>query len=413
MDKQNAAKDCKPSNPHSLSIDISILESDSIEIRPTKAITIPNSPKKTSEPYIITIITKKLFYSIITDLYVFNIWQVIALLLFCAFSIIFSFVDFNHFINPDDDPYTFTWYNDELNGVEYWKRVLKALSGAASFTGVMSVVLTTKGKYSSYFWGIINCILYGLFAFAYGYGGDAQLNIIFFLPFQFVGLYTWKDNMDNEDIAISRSLGWKMWIVTIISATALSAGFYFEIPPFTTAISGSYPYETNLPPRFLDSISNSFNIVGQVLLLYRFWEQWIFWILVDIMQIAMFSGIAGFGIDINIITMWCLFLINAFFGLYIWFVRMYTKQSIGVVIGKFYPLHKGHMYLINYALERCDVLYLILCTDTGQNPNGDIREKWLQKLYSLNKKIIIKRIDDINQIMFLLLKIMGFYILVF
>jgi hypothetical protein len=56
------------------------------------------------------------------------------------------------------------------------------LSGATAFTGAMCVVLTTKGRLSCYFWGFINVITYGLFAFAYGYAGDAQLNIFFFLP---------------------------------------------------------------------------------------------------------------------------------------------------------------------------------------------------------------------------------------
>lgn len=42
------------------------------------------------------------------------------------------------------------------------------LSGAAAFTGVLSVVLTTKGKITAFFWGIINSLLYGLFSYAYG-----------------------------------------------------------------------------------------------------------------------------------------------------------------------------------------------------------------------------------------------------
>ena len=47
-----------------------------------------------------------------------------------------------------------------------WRRVMMGLSGGASFTGALCVVLITKGKFSSYFWGLINTSLYGLFAFA-------------------------------------------------------------------------------------------------------------------------------------------------------------------------------------------------------------------------------------------------------
>ena len=50
--------------------------------------------------------------------------------------------------------------------------------------GVVCVVLVTKGKVSNFFWGAINSLLYGLFAYAYGYAGDAQLNLFYYLPLQ-------------------------------------------------------------------------------------------------------------------------------------------------------------------------------------------------------------------------------------
>jgi HTH-type transcriptional repressor of NAD biosynthesis genes len=284
------------------------------------------------------------------------------------------------------------------------------LSGVASFTGVMSVVLTTKGKFSSYFWGIINCILYGLFAFAYGYTGDAQLNIIFFLPFQFIGIYMWKDNLDNEETAIPRSLNFWKWLLVLISSLLLSVGFYYEIPPFTILLTGSYAFTDNQIPWKLDAVSNALNVVAQILLIGRYWEQWILWIAVDCMQIAMYTGVARFGIEINIITMWCLFLVNALFGCKIWFLKWYRntevilfyrnffnlnqspEEIIGLIIGKFYPFHKGHQFLADTATKNSDKLFIIICEKDGERPSGELREKWIKEIYP---DAIVKRILDV------------------
>ncbi len=340
-------------------------------------------------------ITKKLFSSILTDLKSFKWWQIVILAFLCCVSIIFSFIDFNHFITPDINTSPYSWINDDAKGLEQWRRGLMILSGIASFSGIMSVVLAAKGKYSTYFWGIINCIAYGLFAFAYGYGGDAQLNIFFFLPLQFVGIYAWRDNLDSEKIAIPRSLKWWKWSLIVLPALVLSIAFYYEIPPFTEAIAGegTYPYQPVSSARILDSATNALNIVAQILLIYRFWEQWILWVAVDCMQIAMFTGVGGFGININIVIMWCIFLINALYGLYSWFKRWYKSDTIGVVIGKFYPLHNGHQHLIKTAIESdITVLHIILCYKQTEFPNINIRFKWMSEFindYSSNRKKVI------------------------
>jgi HTH-type transcriptional repressor of NAD biosynthesis genes len=68
--------------------------------------------------------------------------------------------------------------------------------------------------------------------------------------------------------------------------------------------------------------------------------------------------------------------------------------EIGVVIGKFYPLHKGHQFLIQTAIKNSERLYIIICTKESEKPNPSIRLKWLKELYN-HPKIIIKEIVDI------------------
>lgn len=52
----------------------------------------------------------------------------------------------------------------------------------------------------------------------------------------------------------------------------------------------------------------------------------------------------------------------------------------GVVIGKFYPPHQGHLHLIAQARQACDELTVIVCAKADQTPAGDIRAAWLREL---------------------------------
>ncbi len=57
-------------------------------------------------------------------------------------------------------------------------------------------------------------------------------------------------------------------------------------------------------------------------------------------------------------------------------------DTIGLIIGKFAPLHKGHQFLIESALEVCDRL-IVLVYDVPELTRVpvEIRIGWIKKLY--------------------------------
>jgi nicotinamide mononucleotide transporter len=71
----------------------------------------------------------------------------------------------------------------------YWKDSI--IGVIASLTGVWCVILIAKGKISNYYFGILNVITYAYVAFHQQYYGEVMLNLIYFLPMQFVGIYLW------------------------------------------------------------------------------------------------------------------------------------------------------------------------------------------------------------------------------
>ena len=49
-----------------------------------------------------------------------------------------------------------------------------------------------------------------------------------------------------------------------------------------------------------------------------------------------------------------------------------------MVIGKFYPLHKGHDYLIRSAKQAAEVVVVIVCERADQKISGDTRAAWIR-----------------------------------
>lgn len=68
----------------------------------------------------------------------------------------------------------------------------------------------------------------------------------------------------------------------------------------------------------------------------------------------------------------------------------------GLVIGKFMPLHIGHMALVEYALTKCDELLLVVCaTEKNDSISGLKRLQWITQTYAANPRIKIDYLDDI------------------
>lgn len=66
----------------------------------------------------------------------------------------------------------------------------------------------------------------------------------------------------------------------------------------------------------------------------------------------------------------------------------------GLVIGKFYPPHLGHSYLIETALKNCDSLDVLVCDSEEYAINAVLRSHWLQQIHPEAKVQTIKDIGD-------------------
>lgn len=56
-------------------------------------------------------------------------------------------------------------------------------------------------------------------------------------------------------------------------------------------------------------------------------------------------------------------------------------MSLGVVVGKFYPPHRGHRHLIRVARSRVDRLVVLVCDHPGQLIPARLRADWLREVH--------------------------------
>lgn len=184
------------------------------------------------------------------------------------------------------------------------------LPGLTSFlSGVLCVVLTAKGNIFAFWWGYINILSYAWIAVQNGLYGEAGLNLIFFLPVNFIGHCLWHQNIRRRGVLEIRRLKWSVILCGLLCILLLSLLLGWAL----SLISGQKtPY--------LDALTNTLSIAAALLLTFRCREQWLCWILLNICTITMWAirWVYGGQQSATMVIMWSAYLINAFYGWYNW-----------------------------------------------------------------------------------------------
>ena len=200
-----------------------------------------------------------------------------------------------------------------------WDSGLIGLISAMS--GMLCVVLVAKGKISNFVFGIGNTATYAYISYGYGLYGESMLNALFYLPTQFIGLWMWQrhrsvNKVRDEDIEIKR-LSVKGWAI-VIASVVVGAYAYMHV---LMALDAQQVR--------IDSVAVVMSVVAQILLTLRYAEQWVLWILVNLLSIVLWvvtlsqSG----GSDYTMPVMWTAFLINSIYGWINWLKLQQGKAA--------------------------------------------------------------------------------------
>lgn len=187
----------------------------------------------------------------------------------------------------------------------YWKDTAVGIISAT--TGVACVVCTGKGKLSAYIFGIVNTLLYAIIAYKAQFYGEVMLNVIYYFPMQFCGIYVWSKHMNAETHEVEKkemNINGKLILCSWVVAATIAYGCILKW------FGGKLP--------FIDALSTVVSVVAMIVSIKMYAEQWILWIVVDVVTVIMWAIAFVQGNDsIAALLMWTVYLGNA--------VVMYVK----------------------------------------------------------------------------------------
>lgn len=187
----------------------------------------------------------------------------------------------------------------------------------AGITGVLCVVLVAKGSIWNYAFGLVNVSLYAWISYKAALYGDAGLNALYYLPMQFVGWWQWRKRgaaiseteSGGKTVQVrARRFDWGQRILLAIGCSA------------AVVACGCLLKYLGDPQPFKDSATTVLSIVAQALMALAFMEQWVLWIITNVISVIMWAvcvsrGESHAGV---MVIMWSFYLLNSINGLRVW-----------------------------------------------------------------------------------------------
>lgn len=182
-----------------------------------------------------------------------------------------------------------------------WLTVINFISAVC---GVICIFFTAKANISNFVFASVNTIVYAVYLVYWHIWGTAMLEILFYIPMNFVSWYFWAKHRDQEILQKTKSKRLATWQNGLCAAiVVVSALIYHAV---LVKIGGEVAW--------FDAFTLSIGILATILELLRYREQYVWWIITDIVSIGMY--IAHF--DMVYLTKRSIYLIIAVIGLINW-----------------------------------------------------------------------------------------------
>ena len=191
---------------------------------------------------------------------------------------------------------------------------IDVVGSVAGIAGVLCVVLVAKGSIWNYLFGLVNVSMYAYISYKAALYGDAALNALYYIPMQFIGWWQWRkrgaavSGLEGSSQVEARRFNWKQRAVLFAGCIAAVVAGGFVLRHFGD------------PQPFKDSTTTVLSIVAHALMALAFMEQWILWIITNIVSVAMWCVciVRGEAHASVMVIMWSFYLLNSLNGLRVW-----------------------------------------------------------------------------------------------
>ena len=178
-------------------------------------------------------------------------------------------------------------------------------------TGIINLVLCARGNIWNYAFGIVYNAIYVYISWKSRLYADSAIYLLYYLPMQFIGWFSWKKNQNQESGAVNAvHLTRRTALVLLLVAAVLIPVFAWILG--LPAIGDSQPW--------LDATTTVVSILAMYMMVKAIAEQWYIWIVLDAVQVVKWTiaTIRGEDHAALMLVMFAFFLANAVYGLIQW-----------------------------------------------------------------------------------------------
>ena len=203
--------------------------------------------------------------------------------------------------------------NPEASKNPAWLTVINFISAVC---GIFCVFLTAKASISNFIFAVINTFVYSVYLFYWRIYGTFFLEIAFYLPVEIASWVLWsrhRDDIDHEKTRARKlSPAQNIMAASVVGIVGISAHYVLVRMNGTAA--------------WLDAFTLAIGIVAVILELFRYKEQYVWWIITDVITAALY--IVHF--DAVYLTKRIIYLIVALAGLRNWHILNRERNSLNV-----------------------------------------------------------------------------------
>ena len=202
-----------------------------------------------------------------------------------------------------------SFYAGAVDGNPPWLTVVNFIS---ALCGVVCIFFCAKANISTFIFAIINTFTYAVYLLYWHIWGTACLELLFYLPMNIASWYLWAKHRDAQ--LTQKTKAKKLTVMSNVWCACFVLGTGYIYHNILVQLGGEVAW--------FDAFTLSIGIVATILTMLRYREQYIWWIIADVIAVGMF--IAHF--DAVYLTKKTIYLIMAVIGLMNW-TRLHKQRN--------------------------------------------------------------------------------------
>ncbi len=191
-----------------------------------------------------------------------------------------------------------------------WLTIVNFISAVC---GVLCIFFTAKANISNFVFATVNTIVYAIYLIYWHIWGTATLEILFYIPMNFISWFYWAKHRDRELTQKTKAKRLTVQQNVVCASIVLGCGLIYHA--ILVKLGGEVAW--------FDAFTLSIGIVATVLELLRYREQYVWWVITDVVSVGMY--IAHF--DAVYLTKRSIYLIMAIIGLVNWTKLNKTRNA--------------------------------------------------------------------------------------